>query len=236
MLPRAGYAENATPNDDDELLSEMVSQLEHAAEKKTVFTYHSALMSHRDVVIRTWKEKPLHREVAETSQRIMLSNLCGYLLALSLVESNIPDRFKLKTANLGDGVKLSRKLLASALGVDENMVHFVLPSLVINTDDMAAFYSQDGGTVLDQEPGLVLKGNVAGKNKRSYSVHHPANEGANKKFKGRKARFTTSMTASGSLGKTCVQILGLTDAEMPPEIVPSGVVLMEVECLSPVRL
>ena len=32
VLPRAGYAENATPNDDDELLSEMVSHLEQAAE------------------------------------------------------------------------------------------------------------------------------------------------------------------------------------------------------------
>ena len=193
-------------------------------------------MSHEEVVLRKGKDKKVHREVAETSVCTMLTNLCGYLLAVALVGKEIPQEYQLKTDGLGEGVLLSRKLFASTLVVEVKDVNFLLASNVMNIDDMAAYYSQDGGMELNSERGLVLKGNVNGKEKRSYNTHCPADKGLSNKFRGTKVRYTNLLTGGGALGKTCMQVLDLTDAEMPADKEPSGVIFMEVECMAPVRL
>ena len=114
----------------------------------------------------------IQRIVAETSQRTMLTNLVGILLSTSLIGDNesIPKEYRLDMKNATDGLKLSRAILAEALNVPVEHVHFLNSELVFNFDDMAAMYSQLGGLKKDVDPGLVLKENMNSSN-RCYSAH-----------------------------------------------------------------
>jgi hypothetical protein len=135
----------------------------------------------------------------------------------------------------GEGLLLARKLLAEGLGVPVEMVHFLPRGLRCNVDDMACFYSREVGFCVEKEKGLVLKDNVNGPANRSYSVHTPASEASTKKFDGVKARYTTLLADSGHMGRIWIQFPGLSEKELPPDKVPKGFIIMEVEGLTLVR-
>ena len=201
---------------------------------RTAQTYHSSLLSDPDIVRRAGRDKDLHREIAETSVRCMLSNLVGILFCAAIIANpnEIPKQFRFVEEGAGQGLLLSRKLVAEAYNVPVDMVHFTPQGLTINTDDMACIYSQLGGLQLQREAGLVLRKNVNGSNNRSYAVHREADEASKKRFDGIKGRYTTTIGDDGSIADIWLQIPGRSAKEMPPEMSPDGVIVVEVDALS----
>jgi len=202
---------------------------------RTVQAYHSSLMSDPDITQRKGKPKDKNRDIAENSDRPMLSNLTGILESSVVISppDEIPEKYRFKAEKAGKGLLMSRKLLAEAHNVPIDYVHFLPRGLRLNSDDMAFLYSQDGGLVPDRDPGLVLASSTVGSSNRSYNAHYTADERESKRFNGRKSRFTITLSDNGQMGKLFVQI-PCSEAEMPLST-SAGVVLMEVEGLSPVR-
>ena len=202
---------------------------------KTVQSYHSSLMSDPDITQRKGKPKDMNRDIAENSDRPMLSNLAGTLESSAVIcpPDQLPEKYRFKAENAGEGLLTSRKLLAEAHNVPIDYVHFLPRGLRLNSDDMACLYSQDGGFVPDRESGLVLESSTVGSSNRSYNTHYTADERASKRFNGRKCRFTTTLSDNGQMGMIFLQI-PCSVAEMPLNT-SDGVVLIEVEGLSPVR-
>ena len=166
----------------------------------------------------------IQRIVAETSQRTMLTNLVGILLSTSLIGDNesIPKEYRLDMKNATDGLKLSRAILAEALNVPVEHVHFLNSELVFNFDDMAAMYSQLGGLKKDVDPGLVLKENM-----------NSSNRASKKRFRGRKGRHTSLLSGKGKIGPIWLQI-PVSESELPTEKCASGVLALQIQGLAPV--
>jgi hypothetical protein len=51
-------------------------------------------------------------------------------------------------------------------------------------------------------------------------------------FYGIKVRPTNTIAARGGLAPAWVKVLGFTDEEMPPHLVPSGIIVLNVKALS----
>ena len=152
--------------------------------KKTVQAYHSSLMSDPDITQRKGKPKDKNRDIAENSDRPMLSNLTGILESSVVISppDQLPEKYRFKAEKAGEGLLLARKLLAEAHNVPISHVHFLPRGLRLNSDDMAFLYSQDGGLVPDRDPGLVLASSTVGSSNRSYNAHYAADERASKRF------------------------------------------------------
>lgn len=208
--------------------------------RKTVQAYHSALMQDRRLVLRAGKDKDRHRLMAEGSQRSMLTNAAGILAVTTVVgdsansENDVPNRFKFRPKNAGEGLLLSRDIMAEALGVSVENIHFTPRALLYNTDDMACMWSQENGfQVLSDEKGLVLREAIDDVSNKQYNTYQKAKDDS-QPISGVKGRSTNTFAGDGIICPIFLQIPGFTDEEMSPDLTPGGVIFMEVESLSPV--
>ena len=86
----------------------------------TVDAYHSALLSMPGIVQRACAPKSVHREVAETSQRSMLTNTAGILAVRCIVIPNadsIPANLRFDETTASDGAIMARRIYAKAMNV-----------------------------------------------------------------------------------------------------------------------
>jgi hypothetical protein len=114
---------------------------------------------------------------------------------------------------------MSRELIANALSVPKDRVHFLRKGHILNTDDMACIYSKLGNLTLNIEPGLVLRSSTEN---RSFSCYRDARKEEAERLTGRKARFTTMIDNAGGTGTPWIQFPNCTTIELPPETVPEG--------------
>jgi len=201
--------------------------------QKTVLSYNSALMSDAALTMRKCDTKTVYREAAETSQRSMLTDACGILAALSYIaptKTGIPLEYRFDEKRATPGALLSRRIVAEAVGVPPQSIEFVPRSLITNQDDMAVMYDAFIGKSAEEgkESMLVEKSQIA--NNSSYGVH--GNTDTNKQFDGIKMRLTNMLGAGGHLAPTFAQILNFSDAEIPPSLVPNGIIQIRLRGLS----
>jgi hypothetical protein len=188
-----------------------------APHKKMAATYHSALKSDHDNKTVTSKHKTLLRDVAETSQRSMLTDLTGMLAIRCMVvqPDQAPTCLKFEEDRTTPGCNLARELYAMARGVPKSHVFFSPCQLLINIDDKASMYSAftgDGtgnGKSSDANEEVIVSRNDS---RQGYDYH---NENDNSKdFNGIKSRFTNLITAGGNYGTCWLQVLNFSPSEM----------------------
>ncbi len=146
-----------------------------APHKKTAATYHSALKSDHDNKTVTSKPKTLLRDVAETSQRSMLSDLTGMLAIRCMVvqPDQAPTCLKFEEDRTTPGCNLARELYAMARGVPKSHVFFSPCQLLINIDDKASMYSAFTGDGTGNGKSSDRPAISCGVN--NYQYHRPFN-------------------------------------------------------------
>lgn len=107
----------------------------------TVAANLTALAAMLGVSAASARVKNVHREVAEMSERNLLSNIAGQLVAQTIV-GKVPAGRKLPE-NAPEGCKIGLKLVAAALGISEADLYYVQRHNLHSTDDMALFYYRD---------------------------------------------------------------------------------------------
>ena len=186
-------------------------------DRLTVNSYHSGLMSMPGKKIAMSKPKPLHRDMGETSQRMLLSNIVGTLMLRThiLRQNQIPAEYVFDESKSLPGVKLARDLVAAAWECPVNLVQFTPYQLVSNVDDKACIYSGhqgDGtGDGMDEESGFVIVNE--GVMSKGYDIHDSRDN--TKNFNGLKVRYTNLLFSGGNLGSLWIQMLGFTAEELP---------------------
>ena len=167
----------------------------------------------------------------------MLTDAAGLLFTSAVVGDNktIPPEYRFKEEDpitgvkVSEGVLMSRELIANALSVPTDTVHFLRKGHTINTDDMACIYSKLGNLSLNIEPGLVLRSSTEN---RSFSCYRDARKEEAERLTGRKARFTTMIDDAGGTGTPWIQFPNCSTIELPPETVPEGFLVVRIMGLS----
>ena len=194
--------------------------------QETANAYHSTLLSLPEVAQRKSNPKPLHRGVAETSERTVLSNTAGMISSRCIVlqPHEVPNFMKFDEASATPGAIKAREIFAEAVGADVKNVYFSPRSLMFNQDDKASIYQVDGDANEPQEQMLVDRETVT--SNPSYSVHDKRDDSM--KFRGIKVRFTNTIGGGGNSGRPWVQVLNFSDTEMPKSQVPNGVIVIKL--------
>jgi len=201
----------------------------------TVSAYHSALLSMPDLSLRFCNAKCAAREAAETSIRSMLSFMCGILDARSYVCTNIEDiplEYRFDESRASPGCLLACQLIAQSHNVPENAIQFCAPECMVNIDDMGIYSDFTGsggcdGKAAEGQQAIVTKTSAQN---TSYNNHFAKDD--THQFDGIKIRITNGIAGGGGVLPAFVQVLGFSDAEMPPEKVPKGVLIMKLPRLS----
>eukprot|EP00984_Skeletonema_dohrnii_P027868 scaffold17562_cov140-Skeletonema_dohrnii-CCMP3373.AAC.3 len=204
-------------------------------DEKTVNAYHYAIGSLANVSQRKAQSKSVHREVAETSQRAMLSNAAGIITSMFRIDEHntTPLHMKFDESRASEGAKKAREIYAEAAGVPKECVQPNPRELLSSIDDMAAMYDSSAQGVTSNNEGeeLVLVDTSLVDANRSYGVHK--NTAPTKSFNGIKCRPTTYIFGSGRMGALWIQYPGFTEAEIPKDKVPNGVIVIPVKGLAP---
>ena len=204
---------------------------------ETVTAYHSALMCYPEVAQRISSSKPVHRDVAETSARSVLSNVAGIIASRSMTlrPGQVPNHLKFDASKATKGVLIARELYAKAVGVPANNVQYSPLELLSNVDDKACMYSNgQGDGSCDGAPetrDVVLVNRDAVSSNPGYSIHNRRD--GTKRFRGQKIRVTNLIGGGGHYGAPWVQVLDLTPEEMPPDKVPKGYIIIPLPGLQP---
>ena len=201
--------------------------------QRTVLSYNSALMTDVALSQRKCVTKTVYREAAETSQRSMLTDACGILAALAYIaptKTDIPLEYRFDEKRATPGALLSRQIVSEAVGVPPQSIEFVPRCLVTNQDDMAVMYDDFAGRNESEETESMLVEKSQITNNSSYAVH--GNTDTNKQFDGIKMRLTNMLGAGGHLAPTFAQILNFSDTEIPPSVVPNGIIQIRLRGLS----
>ena len=199
-------------------------QLQQIADEMTASAYHSALMSAPKIVQRSGVYKPEHQDIVEMSVRSMLSNGAGMLYVSSVVGGDVPPVHKLCDEGVDRGLLLGRKAVAKAFYVPVEHIHYISRGMMGNINDMVCMYSTEQDfVVINEEKGVVLKDNVNGLLNSSYGMHRAQIKFDWKEFKGIQFRYTTRLISSGHMAPIFMQVPGLSDNEIPPDELPTGV-------------
>lgn len=153
----------------------------------------------------------------------MLSFLCGILDACSYVCTNIDDvplEYCFDEKRASPGLLKARRLIALSHGVPESAIQFCAPECIVNLDDMGLYSNFTGkgiceGKENDGQQAIVTK--ASAKN-TSYNNHIAKDD--THQFDGTKFRITNGLAAGGGVLPAFVQVLGFSEAEMPPDKVP----------------
>ena len=197
----------------------------------TVGAYHSALLSMPDLANRFCIAKCAAREAAETLIRSMLSFLCGIVDACSYVCTNIenvPIEYRFDDTRASPGCLMARRLVARSHGVPETAIQFCAPEFIVNINDMGIYSDFTGsgncnGKAAESQQAIVTKTSA---NNTSYNNHFEKDD--THQFDGLKIRITNGIAAGGGALPAWVQVLGFSEAEMPTEKVPKGVLIMKL--------
>ena len=161
----------------------------------------------------------------------MISLICGVLSSWSygFPSANlIPPEFCFDKTKATEGCKKARGLVAQSYGVPEQAIQFIVPQLFFNQDNMEIYCNflsngNDEGNTDDGKTALVTK---QAADHKCYGVHYQKLNCS--QFNGLKIRLTNQLAAGGGLAPAWVQVLGFTDEEMPPEKVPTGLIILKV--------
>jgi len=206
--------------------------------KDTVAAYHTALQEADPTIVeRSCNTKAVNRKVAETSERACLANTSAIIGEMFYVQPNvnlIPLSNRFDESRASPGAIRARELYAQAHGVPPRSVHAIDPSMVTNQDDMAAIYGNFNGDGScsgqpNQKQMMLVDRDAA--NDPSYNVHNN-NKDDSQELNGIKIRATNVISAAGYAASCFIQVLGFTDAEMPPSLVPNGLIVLKIRGLS----
>ena len=204
--------------------------------RKTVESYHASLMSLGSVKERPCASKTVYREVAETSQRTMLTNAAGAIGLRFMVVPNpesIPHSMRFDESRATEGAKLARQAYATAIGVPVQSVQATPRWGIINQDDMAMYSDFKGDGACEGNPNQkeTLLVDAAAAADPSYGVHSTTDN--SRQLDGIKLRMTTLIGGGGNMGAIFAQVLNFTEAEMPTKKVRNGIIALKIRGLSP---
>eukprot|EP00956_Cyclotella_meneghiniana_P023946 scaffold47535_cov46-Cyclotella_meneghiniana.AAC.1 len=197
-------------------------------DRKTQQAYHTALSLLPGNKVLSSKPKPVHREVAETSQRAMLSNAAGIIAARCMIlqPNEVHHMIKFDESTALPGVLRARDMMAKAAGVRPQDVYFSPQELLTNVDDKAVIYTGSLPNDKDSSELVIVHESAMHQN---YDVHNSKDN--SKDLRGVKGRFTNLVCAGGQLGTLWLQIVGFTEKEMPNS--KDGVIVIPVPGLTP---
>ena len=159
----------------------------------------------------------------------MLSDLAGILYVSSVVGRDMLPVHKCCNDGAGEGLLLGRQAVAKVLGVPVEHIHYLSRGMMGNVDDIVCMYfTEQGFVVIKKEKGLVLKYNVNEPLNSSYDVHRAQTKFDGKEYKGIKFRSTAGLISSGHRAPIFMQVPGLSDKEMPPDKLPTGVEIITI--------
>ena len=145
---------------------------------------------------------------------------------------NLPIEYCFDDTRASPGCLMARRLVARSHGVPETAIQFCAPECIVNIDDMGIYSDFTGsgncnGKAAESQQAIVTKTSA---NNTSYNNHFAKDD--THQFDGLKIRITNGIAAGGGALPAWVQVLGFSEAEMPTEKVPKGVLIMKLPRLS----